>query len=145
MRMLRRVGLIAVVAAAGVVLSACGGSDGGGEGGGSPAPSLSMSAEPVVGPRDALEDFQRAGYSGCSDGPSCQTLVTRELAAADGVRAAMQAKNPTLYAVPIGLVDEANRRADHFGRDNLSAKGNMALVRQPLLQMERWFGEHPEG
>ncbi|MGV9891723.1 hypothetical protein [Streptomyces sp. NPDC003395] len=140
------VGVVAGVAAALVVLSGCGGGDDGGEGKASALPSVSAPvASPTVAPRDALEEYQRAGYSGCTDADSCQELMTRRLAAAVRVREAMQAKNPSLYAVPIGLVDEAERRADHYGRDNLGARGNMAMTLQPLQQMESWFGEHSEG
>lgn len=57
--------------------------------------------------------------------------MTRKLVAAAKVREAMQAKDPGLYAVPIGLVAEAERRADHYGRDNLGAKGNMAARCSP--------------
>lgn len=71
--------------------------------------------------------------------------MTRKLAAAGDVRAAMKAKDPALYAVPIGFVDEAGRQADHYGRDNLAARGNMMAVSQPLQQMVAWFREHPEG
>ncbi|MCF0086575.1 MULTISPECIES: hypothetical protein [unclassified Streptomyces] len=71
--------------------------------------------------------------------------MTRKLAAAGEIREAMEAKARDLYAVPIGLVEEADRQADHFGRDNLAARGNMAAVSGPLQAMVRWFREHPEG
>lgn len=137
-------GVVAGVVAALVVLAGCGEDEDGGKGAASPSVSAAPSAS-VVAPRDALEEYQRAGYSGCTDAPSCQELMTAELAAAVKVREAMRAKNPSLYAVPIGLVDEAERRADHYGRDNLGARGNMAAVMQPLTQMTDWFGVHPEG
>ncbi|MFH8939507.1 hypothetical protein [Streptomyces griseosporeus] len=148
MKILRRVGAVAGVVAAVMVLAGCGGdSDGGrGEGKASASPRVSSVPSPsVVAPRDALEDYQQAGYSGCTDAPSCQELMKAELAAAVKVRDAMRAKDPSLYAVPIGLVDEAERRADHYGRDNLGARGNMVAVMQPLQGMASWFGEHPEG
>jgi hypothetical protein len=138
-------GVVAGVAAALVALAGCGGDGGGGEGKASGSPSVAVSASPSVAPRDALAEYQRAGYAGCTDAPSCQELMTSRLAAAVRVRDAMQAKNPSLYAVPIGLVDEAERRADHYGRDSLGARGNMAAVMQPLTEMTAWFGEHPEG
>lgn len=71
--------------------------------------------------------------------------MTRKLAAADKVKAAMRAKDPSLYAEPIGYVDEADRQADHYGRDNLAARGNMLAVSVPLQRMVAWFREHPEG
>ncbi|WP_416519994.1 hypothetical protein [Streptomyces achromogenes] len=71
--------------------------------------------------------------------------MTRKLAAAVVVRTAMQEKDPALYAVPIGYVDQAERQADHYGRDNLGAKGNSLAVSLPLQRMVAWFREHPEG
>ncbi|MFE2992572.1 hypothetical protein [Streptomyces sp. NPDC059262] len=56
----------------------------------------------------------------------------------------MKAKDPVLYAVPIGFVDEADRQADHYGRDSLGAKGNQLAVSLPLQRMENWFAAHPE-
>ncbi|MFF2474574.1 hypothetical protein [Streptomyces sp. NPDC058066] len=57
---------------------------------------------------------------------------------------AMNAKAPGLYLVPIEFVDEAERQADHFGRDNLGAKGNHSAVSYPLQRVVTWFGAHPE-
>lgn len=71
--------------------------------------------------------------------------MTRKLTAAERVRAAMEAKDPSVYAVPIGYVDQAEAQADHFGRDNLGAKGNSLAVSLPLQRMVEWFREHPEG
>jgi hypothetical protein len=70
--------------------------------------------------------------------------MTRKLAAADQVRDAMKAKDPTVYAEPIADVDQAEAQADHFGRDNLGAKGNSLAVGLPLQRMVAWFREHPE-
>ncbi|MFB7738208.1 hypothetical protein ACFC08_28245 [Streptomyces sp. NPDC056112] len=71
--------------------------------------------------------------------------MTRKLAAAVEVRDAMQAADPSLYALPIGYVNQAERQADHYGRDNLGASGNSYAVSAPLQQMVAWFREHPEG
>ncbi|MGW3511642.1 hypothetical protein [Streptomyces sp. NPDC000994] len=38
-----------------------------------------------------------------------------------------------------------SKSADHYGRDNLAARGNMLAVSTPLQQMVDWFREHPEG
>lgn len=99
----------------------------------------------MVAPRDAFEEYQQETASGCTDADDCQAFMTRKLAAADKVQAAMQAKDAALYAVPIGYVDEADRQADHYGRDNLAARGNMLVVSTPLQLMVAWFREHPEG
>jgi hypothetical protein len=98
----------------------------------------------VVAPRAAFEAYQRQTVSGCTDAADCQDFMTRKLAAADQVRAAMEAKDAAAYAEPIGFVDLADRQADHYGRDNLGAKGNMLAVSLPLQRMVAWFREHPE-
>ncbi|MER5471059.1 hypothetical protein ABZX90_30575 [Streptomyces sp. NPDC002935] len=71
--------------------------------------------------------------------------MTRKLAAADKVRAAMKAADAALYAEPIGSVDEAARQADQYGQDSLGEKENMLSVSKPLERMVTWFREHPEG
>ncbi|MFE6157266.1 hypothetical protein [Streptomyces sp. NPDC057889] len=106
---------------------------------------MSATKPKLVAPRDALEEYTAAGAAGCETAPECQDQVTAQLKAAARVRAAMKAKDPALYAVPIGFVDEAERQADHFGRDNLGAKGNSLAVTLPLQRMTSWFAEHPEG
>lgn len=146
MRMMRVGGVAAGVVAAVVVLSGCGGSSGdsGGRAAGSSAPA-SSSPSRVVAPRDALAEYQQQTASGCTDAADCQGFMERKLAAAGKVRAAMQVKDASLYAEPIGFVDEAERQADHYGRDNLAARGNMLAVSTPLQRMVAWFREHPEG
>ncbi|WP_329203956.1 hypothetical protein [Streptomyces sp. NBC_01435] len=103
-----------------------------------------MSASPsVMGVQEALDAYSAAAAPGCETAPECQDLVTAKLAAAVDVRAAMKAKDPSKYGEPIGFVDLAEKRADHYGRDNLGAKGNSFAVSQPLQQMVAWFREHP--
>lgn len=146
---MRAVGIAVVLALAVGGVSACGGGDGGGGAGPSRTSSVSASstgsAAAVVEPRDALAAYEEATASGCTDAADCQAFMTRKLAAAGKVRAAMQAKDPSLYALPIGYVDAADAQADHFGRGNLAARGNMLAVAAPLQRMVAWFREHPEG
>src|SRR5690348_2725827 len=139
MRDARRRWAAGLLVAAVVVLSGC--SDDGG--GGDAKPSASAAA-PEVSPRAAFEAYQVATASGCTDADDCQDFMTRKLAAAEVVRNAMRAKDPTLYAEPIGYVSQAEEEADHFGRDNLGAKGNSLAVSLPLQRMVAWFREHPE-
>ncbi|MGW4270858.1 hypothetical protein ACWEGQ_00470 [Streptomyces seoulensis] len=145
MRRSLRVGAAAAVVAVVLVLAGCG--DGGsGEGGGKASASVSASPSvPSVMPRDALEAYEEETASGCTDADDCQEFMTRKLAAAVRVRDAMRAKDPSLYALPIGFVDEAERQADQYGRDNLAARGNMLAVSTPIQRMVAWFREHPEG
>ncbi|MFE9491386.1 hypothetical protein ACFYNF_33950 [Streptomyces sp. NPDC006641] len=140
MKRMRGAGLAVVVALSfGAV--GCGFSSGGsGEAGG----ESSVSATPsVMGVQEALDAYSAAAAPGCETAPECQDLVTAKLAAAVDVRAAMKAKGPSKYEEPIGFVDLAEKRADHYGRDNLGAKGNSFAVSQPLQQMVAWFREHP--
>ncbi|MCX4885877.1 hypothetical protein [Streptomyces sp. NBC_00847] len=144
----RVVSVVAAVVLIGLGAAGCGGGgDDGGSGqsggGGKASPSVSRSSE--AAPRDALAAYQAATMSGCQGAADCQEFMTRKLAAAVQVRAAMHAKDPTAYAEPIGYVDQAERQADHFGRDSLGARGNMLAVSLPLQRMVVWFREHPEG
>ncbi|MFC8008702.1 hypothetical protein [Streptomyces cinereoruber] len=107
------------------------------------APSTTGPAVKTVD--EALAAYEQAIYSGCSTADDCQVFMTGKLAAAAEVKAAMLAKDPQLYAEPIGYINLAEERADHYGRDNLGAKGNSFAVNQPLTQMIAWFREHPEG
>lgn len=143
MRQVRKGLASSVLVAVVVVLSGCSGGGGGGDEGGKPLASESSSAA-VVAPRAAFEAYQDATASGCTDAADCQAFMTRKLAAAVKVRDAMQAKDRGMYAVPIGYVDQAEAQADHFGRDNLGAKGNSLAVSVPLQRMVAWFREHPE-
>ncbi|MFC8207952.1 hypothetical protein [[Kitasatospora] papulosa] len=134
MRMLRVVGLAAgLVLGAGLVVG-CGSGEGGAE------PSASAV---VVGVEEALDAYQEAAAPGCVTADECQALVTAKLRAAVGVRSAMRAEDATRFAEPIGFVDLAEKRAEHYGLDNLGAKGNSLAVSQPLQQMVAWFREHP--
>lgn len=148
MRRSRCVGVAAAVVTAVIVLGGCGGGSDGGSGKDGGKPSASVSVSPTVAsvaPRDALAEYEQETASGCTDATDCQEFMTRKLAAAVRVRDAMRAKDPSLYAVPIGYVDEAVRQADDFGRDNLAARGNMLAVATPIQRMVAWFREHPEG
>jgi hypothetical protein len=144
MRRMRVVGsiVVAVLMVGGAAGCSGGGSGGGGKGG---KPSVSATKARPVAPRDALAAYERETASGCTDADDCQQFMTRKLAAAVKVRKAMEAKDQQTYAEPIGDVAEAERQADHFGRDNLGAKGNSLAVSLPLQRMVAWFREHPEG
>lgn len=139
MNVMVKVGAAAVALAAGMALAGCSGGESGSGGG---KVSASASA-PVVAPRDAFEAYQQQTVSGCTDAADCQAFMTRKLAAAERVRAAMEAKDASVYAEPIGFVAQAEAQADHFGRDNLGAKGNSLAVSLPLQRMVSWFRAHP--
>lgn len=137
-------GTVVACAAVAVLVAGCSSGGGGGEDGkASASPSASASAA-AVSPREAFEAYQAATMSGCTDAASCQEFMTRKLAAAVQVRDAMEAKDPQLYAEPIGFVGQAEAQAEHYGRDNLAAKGNMLAVSVPLQRMVAWFRAHPQ-
>jgi hypothetical protein len=138
-----RVGAAVSVAAGLLVLVAGCGADGAGADG-KPTPSVSASVSPS-GPdvREAFVAYRTAAAPGCETAPECQELMTNQLGAALELRAAMQAKDPALYAEPIRLVNVAEQRADHYGRDNLAARGNFYAVSKPLQEMQAWFGQNP--
>lgn len=96
-----------------------------------------------MGVGDALDAYQEAAAPGCETADECQALVSAKLQAAVGVRVAMRAEDKVLFAEPIRLVNLAEQRAEHYGLDNLGAKGNSFAVSQPLQQMVAWFREHP--
>ncbi|MEU9703122.1 hypothetical protein [Streptomyces sp. NPDC047981] len=91
---------------------------------------------------EALAAYEAATAPGCVTAPECQDLMTNKLAAAADLKLAMIAKDRNAYVEPIRLVNLAEERADHYGRDNLGAKGNSLAVNQPLQQMVAWFREH---
>ena len=88
---------------------------------------------------EALEHYNEVTAPGCSDAADCQEFMTKKLAAAEGLREAMVAESPTRYAEPIRDLEEASRRADHYGRDNLGAKGNSFAVSQPIQEAIGWL------
>ena len=97
-----------------------------------------------MGVPEALALYREAAAPGCETAEECQALVTAKLDAAGDVMAAMRADDPELYAEPIGLVETARGRAEHYGLNNLGAKGNSFAVSEPLQQMVAWFRGHPE-
>ncbi|MGW2844651.1 hypothetical protein [Streptomyces sp. NPDC001274] len=97
-----------------------------------------------MGVGEALDAYAAAAAPGCETADECQDLVSAKLAAAKDVRVAMKAKSAEGYREPIGFVDLAEKRAEHYGMDNLGAKGNSFAVSEPLQQMVAWFREHPE-
>lgn len=93
--------------------------------------------------QEALDAYTAASAPGCETAPECQDLMTAKLDAAAELADAMKAQDAAAFAEPIRLVNLAQERADHYGRDNLGAKGNSFAVSQPLQQMVAWFRERP--
>ena len=142
LRRMRRIRGLGTVVAVVLVFGAagCGFSSGGGEASG----ESTVSAQPsVMGVQEALDAYSTAAAPGCETADECQDLTAAKLVAAMDVRAAMKAEDPVKFGEPIGFVDLAEKRAEHYGMDNLGAKGNSFAVSQPLQQMVAWFREHP--
>jgi hypothetical protein len=91
---------------------------------------------------DAYREYQATMGPGCTTADECQELMTKRLAAVDDMRAAMQAADPTRYAVPIEAAERADRVADQYGRDNLGAVGNMQAVMGPVQEVVSWYATH---
>ncbi|MFD3480493.1 hypothetical protein [Streptomyces sp. NPDC058695] len=106
MRMMRLCGVVASVVLLAGGAAGCRSGDAS-DGGKAAKPSHSAVKKPVA-PRDALEDYVAAGAAGCETAPECQDQMTAKLAAGSKVRSAMKAKDPSLYAEPIGFVDETD-------------------------------------
>ncbi|WP_033024053.1 hypothetical protein, partial [Streptomyces capuensis] len=98
-----------------------------------PAPAKQVTVD------EALAEFQKAAAAGCTDAPSCQDQMTAKLTAAKDLRVALTAEDRAAYAEPIRLIRRAESLADHYGRDNLGAKGNSLAVNQPLQQAISWL------
>ncbi|MFI0156216.1 hypothetical protein [Streptomyces lydicus] len=132
---------MALFAAGVVALSGCsgGGGDSAGKTKASASPSAARSSAPARTVEEALQRYSEVTASGCTDAADCQKFMTRKLAAAEELRQAMVAESPTRYAEPIRDLEEAARRADHFGRDNLGAKGNSFAVSQPIQEAIGWL------
>lgn len=132
------VGAAALTVAGVLALGGCSGVEDG-DAAGKPSPRPSASAMSVD---DALDAYQRTTASGCTDAADCQEFMTRKLAAAKDLRQAMAAEDRERFAEPIGDLDEAQDRADHYGRDNLGAKGNSFAVSQPIQEAVAWLRVH---
>lgn len=145
MESLRRVGTLAAAVAVVVTVAGCGGGDDGGGSGkdskpsSSSAPAKPTSQRPAVTVDEALAAYQKAAAAGCTDAPSCQDQMTAKLKAAKDLRVALAAEDRAAYAEPIRLIQRAESLADHYGRDNLGAKGNSLAVNQPLQQAISWL------
>lgn len=145
MRHVRGVGL-AGAAVAVLVFGAAGCGSGGDRSGGGGKAGASASAAPspsVLSVREALDAYTAASAPGCETADECQDLMTAKLDAATDLGDAMTAQDTDQFEEPIRLVNLAQERADHYGRDNLGAKGNSFAVSQPLQEMVAWFREHP--
>ncbi|MFI7096856.1 hypothetical protein [Streptomyces lydicus] len=62
-----------------------------------------------------------------------------KLAAARDLRLAMTAEDRVRFAEPIRDLRQGEEAADHYGWDNLNARGNSAAVNVPIQQAIAWL------
>lgn len=127
--------------AAVVVLSLVGGCSGGAEGGGGKAsagPSAAVSSPAVMGVDEALSQYQEVTAPGCS-AEDCTAFMEAKLGAARDLRLALAAEDGARFAEPIRDLRQGEEAADHYGWDNLNARGNSAAVNLPIQRAIAWL------
>lgn len=87
---------------------------------------------------EALSRYQEVVAPGCS-AEDCSSFMEAKLGAARDLRLAMTAEDRARYAEPIADLRRGEEAADHFGRDNLNARGNAATVNVPIQQAIAWL------
>ncbi|MER6844839.1 hypothetical protein [Streptomyces platensis] len=144
MRRVRVAGVVVagVVVAAVVVLAVVGGcSSGTGEVDGkvSASPSAAAASSPAAMSVDeALSRYQEAVAPGCS-AENCTAFMEAKLGAARDLRLALAAEDGARFAEPIRDLRAGEQAADHYGRDNLNARGNSAAVNVPIQRAIAWL------
>lgn len=136
-----RVRVAGVVVAAVAVLAlvaGCSGGAGGGGGGASARPSAAASSPAAMGVDEALSRYQEVTAPGCSV-EDCTDFMEAKLGAARDLRLALMAEDRGRFAEPIRDLRRGEEAADHYGWDNLNARGNAAAVNVPLQQAIGWL------
>lgn len=137
-----RVRVVRVAVAAAAVLSLVGGCSGGGDEGdgkASPKPSARASSSPAtLSVDEALSRYQEVTAAGCSE-DDCTKFMEQKLGAARDLRHALEAEDKARFAEPIADLRRGEEAADHYGWDNLNARGNSAAVNVPIQQAVAWL------
>ncbi|MEU8682994.1 hypothetical protein [Streptomyces sp. NPDC048611] len=139
MRSVRGTAVVAV--AAGVLVLASGCSRGSGEGGGkaSAGPSAAAVSSPAAMSVDeALSRYGEVTAPGCS-AEDCTGFMEAKLGAARDLRLALTAEDRARFAEPIRDLRQGEEAADHYGWDNLNARGNAAAVNVPIQRAIGWL------
>ncbi|MEU7435629.1 hypothetical protein AB0B07_33050 [Streptomyces sioyaensis] len=138
---MRRVRVAGVAVASVVVLALVGGCSGeAGDGGGkaSSSPSAATSSPAALGVDEALSRYQEVTAPGCS-ADDCTKFMEAKLGAARDLREALAAEDRARFAEPIRDLRQGEEAADHYGWDNLNARGNAAAVNVPIQWAIAWL------
>ncbi|PBC72260.1 hypothetical protein SAMN05216511_7225 [Streptomyces sp. KS_16] len=91
-----------------------------------------------MGVDEALSRYQEVTAPGCS-AEDCTDFMEAKLAAARDLRLALVAEDKARFAEPIRDLRRGEEAADHYGRDNLNARGNSAAVNVPIQHAVAWL------
>ncbi|MFI1161376.1 hypothetical protein [Streptomyces sioyaensis] len=138
MRRVRGAGAAAVVAAVLVLVGGCSAGLGDGGGKASASPSAVASSPAAMGVDEALSRYEEVTAPGCS-AEDCTKFMEAKLGAARDLRVALAAEDRVRFAEPIRDLRRGEEAADHYGWDNLNARGNAAAVNVPIQQAIAWL------
>ncbi|MFE1767200.1 hypothetical protein ACFW81_23655 [Streptomyces angustmyceticus] len=128
------VGAVAVLA----LVGGCSGGAGGGGGKGLARPSAVVSSPAAMSVDEALSRYGEVTAPGCS-AEDCTAFMEAKLGAARDLRLALTAEDGARFAEPIGDLRRGEEAADHYGWDNLNARGNAAAVNVPIQEAIGWL------
>lgn len=121
-----------------VLVVGCSGGSGGGGGKASASPSAAASSPAAMGVDEALSRYQGVTAPGCSV-EDCTEFMRSKLGAARDLRQALAAEDKARFAEPIRDLRAGEEAADHYGWDNLNARGNSAAVNVPIQRAIAWL------
>ncbi|WP_432001766.1 hypothetical protein [Streptomyces sioyaensis] len=87
---------------------------------------------------EAWSRYQEVVAPGCS-ADDCTDFMTAKLGAARDLRLALTAEDRARFAEPITALRQGEEAANHYGWDNLNARGNAAAVNVPIQQAVAWL------
>ncbi|WP_330479846.1 hypothetical protein OG301_39225 (plasmid) [Streptomyces platensis] len=121
-----------------VLVGGCSGWSGDGGGKASASPTAAASSPTVMGVDEALARYQEVTAPGCS-AEDCTAFMEAKLGAARDLRQALAAEDKEGFAEPIADLRRGEAAADHYGWDNLNARGNSAAVNVPIQRAIVWL------
>ncbi|MGW7636101.1 hypothetical protein [Streptomyces decoyicus] len=138
MRRVRGVGVTVAAVAVLLLVGGCSGGSGDGGGKASASPSAAASSPAAMGVDEALTRYQEVTAPGCS-AEDCTEFMRAKLGAARDLRQALAAEDGARFAEPIRDLRAGETAADHYGWDNLNARGNAAAVNVPIQRAIAWL------
>lgn len=91
-----------------------------------------------MGVDEAWSRYQEVVAPGCS-AEDCTSFMEAKLGAARDLRQALAAEDSARFAEPIRDLRAGEQAADHYGWDNLNARGNAAAVNLPIQRAIAWL------